>query len=203
MPFTSASALGFPSKSCAEIAPDHRESSRRIFGARFEDNAQTRINIAACLHSWYFHGALENGGNRFPLPAPRSRAWFILGGQVQGRTSPCLFKCPLPARLHSASSSEHNRFARPKIPRTIFGLAAAAQLLAQLSPRLRELVTHFKVDSAPREVVISATVRKTISVVQASDTGFISLSVEVRAGKLRLIDSRSLRFSLGQLVPTL
>jgi len=114
MPFTSASALGFPSKSCAEIAPDHRESSRRIFGARFEDNAQTRINIAACLHSWYFHGALENGGNRFPLPAPRSRAWFILGGQVQGRTSPCLFKCPLPARLHSASSSEHNRFARPK-----------------------------------------------------------------------------------------
>jgi len=31
---------------------------------------QTCINIAVCEYSWYFHDALENGGTRFPLPAP-------------------------------------------------------------------------------------------------------------------------------------
>jgi hypothetical protein len=28
------------------------------------------IDIALCQYWWYFHDALENGRNRFPLPAP-------------------------------------------------------------------------------------------------------------------------------------
>ena len=61
-----SSALGFPSKTSAEIAPDHQKSSEAAFGLAREDSAQTRINIALSLHWWYFPAALGNGGNRFP-----------------------------------------------------------------------------------------------------------------------------------------
>ena len=63
------SALGFPSKTSAEIAPDHRELSDGTSGLNKGDSAQTRINIAVCTYWCYFHDALENGGNRLPLPA--------------------------------------------------------------------------------------------------------------------------------------
>jgi hypothetical protein len=65
-----SSALGFPSKTSAEIAPDHRESSKMLFGPIGKDSAQPRINIALCKDWWCFPAALGNGGNRFPLPAP-------------------------------------------------------------------------------------------------------------------------------------
>ena len=65
-----SSALGFPSKTPPEIAPDHRNSSEAALGLTREDSAQTRINIALSLYWWYFTAALGNGGNRFPLPAP-------------------------------------------------------------------------------------------------------------------------------------
>jgi hypothetical protein len=66
-----SSALGFPSKTSAEIAPDHRKLPDLASGLNREDRAQTRINIAPCKYWWHFHDALENGGNRFPLPAPQ------------------------------------------------------------------------------------------------------------------------------------
>src|ERR1700758_3027767 len=65
-----SSALGFPSKRSAEIAPDHRKSSEGTFCPANEDSMETRFNIALCLYYWYFSSALGNGGNRFPLPAP-------------------------------------------------------------------------------------------------------------------------------------
>jgi hypothetical protein len=68
-----SSALGFPSKTSAEITPDHPKSSEAVFGLTREDSWQTRINIALCQYWCYFHDALENGGNRFPLPAPFGR----------------------------------------------------------------------------------------------------------------------------------
>ena len=70
--FTVVLALGFPSKTSAEIAPDHRKSSDHVSGLTRDDRAQTSVNIALCRHRWYFQPALENGGNRFPLPAPSS-----------------------------------------------------------------------------------------------------------------------------------
>jgi hypothetical protein len=65
-----SSALGFPSKTSAEITPDHRKLSQYIFGAQTQNNAQSRISIAVCHYWRYFHDALEKGGNRLPLPAP-------------------------------------------------------------------------------------------------------------------------------------
>jgi hypothetical protein len=64
------SALGFPSKTSTEIAPDHRKLSDRTSRLNRDGRAQTRINIALCKYWWYFRDALGNGGNRFPLPAP-------------------------------------------------------------------------------------------------------------------------------------
>jgi len=46
----SVSALGFPSKTTAEIAPDHPKLSEGAFAPRSEDNAETRITIALCRH---------------------------------------------------------------------------------------------------------------------------------------------------------
>src|SRR5262249_48846532 len=45
-----SSSLGFPSKTSAEIAPDHRKSSAADLGLTRGDNAQTRINIALCRY---------------------------------------------------------------------------------------------------------------------------------------------------------
>ena len=42
------SALGFPSKTSAEIAPDHRKSSEATLDWEEGDSGQTRINIALC-----------------------------------------------------------------------------------------------------------------------------------------------------------
>src|SRR5262249_45145188 len=67
-------ALGFPSKTSAEIAPDHRKLSPGTFRVPTQNNAQTSADIAVCLYWWYFHDALENSGNRFPLPAPAKEA---------------------------------------------------------------------------------------------------------------------------------
>ena len=43
------SALGFPSKTSAEIAPDHRKLSDGASRSNTDDRAQTRITIAVCL----------------------------------------------------------------------------------------------------------------------------------------------------------
>jgi hypothetical protein len=64
-------ALGFPSKTSTEIAPDHPKLSDRASRLSSDNCAQTLINIALRKYWWYFHDALENGGNRFPLPAPQ------------------------------------------------------------------------------------------------------------------------------------
>ena len=71
------SALGFPSKTSAEIAPDHLKLSHHIFGPTTEQNVQIRANIALSLYWCYFLAALRNGGNRFPLPAPA-----LIGGRT-------------------------------------------------------------------------------------------------------------------------
>jgi hypothetical protein len=45
-PWSRFSALGFPSKTSAEIAPDHRKSSEATLDWEEGDSRQTRINIA-------------------------------------------------------------------------------------------------------------------------------------------------------------
>jgi aryl-alcohol dehydrogenase-like predicted oxidoreductase len=43
-----ATALGFPSKTCAEIAPDHPKLSRRCFCGVWRTAHKTRISIELC-----------------------------------------------------------------------------------------------------------------------------------------------------------
>ncbi len=74
-----SSALGFPSKTSAEIAPDHPKLSPGRFRAVCRKARKTRINIELCRVKWYSPAALGNGGNRFPLPAPaqiNEKQWF-------------------------------------------------------------------------------------------------------------------------------
>src|SRR5215475_15686034 len=65
----SVSALGFRSKTSAEVTPDHRKSPEGSFHQSGRKARQASSTIALCPDWWYFTGALENGGNRFPLPA--------------------------------------------------------------------------------------------------------------------------------------
>jgi len=53
-------------------ATNHKKLSQATLHPTRNDNAQTHINIALWLYWWYFHDALENGGNRYPASNPSS-----------------------------------------------------------------------------------------------------------------------------------
>ena len=82
-------ALGFPSKTSAEIAPDHRKLSDGASGLNWDDRPQTRINIAVCKYWWYFHDAFENGGNRFPLLPSPAKHEHLLSHCARSKTVAC------------------------------------------------------------------------------------------------------------------